>query len=277
MHPIITIFCPFTRRWAIDGWLDNLADVEHDPTLTNLCIIIDCDIPYIENRFKTLAKDKNYRSLQIRMNSGSYPNETNLKIRRQRVVEIHEQAKDLVSKCDGDIIIGLEDDTVFDRMPNFNRLIEPLERHVTGFVEGVQMGRHGARMIGAWQADDIHDPKQIETLLPPGLTGEQLMDSDYQEITGGGWYGFATLKDLFLEAPYFTSPSFPWGPDVNFGFWIRQRGYKCLIDWQTVFGHNDYNITMYPDSPEARLTKIVYNKRQDNGKWERQDYDTNRF
>lgn len=268
MHPIITIFCAFTRRWAIDDWLINLAGVEHDPALTNLCAIVDGDEPYIEKALTRYAVDKGYRSFHIKVNAGWHPNEINLKIRRQRVAEVHEQAKDLIAKCDGDIVIGLEDDTWIDRLENFERLIVPLAGENVGFVEGVQMGRWGANMIGAWLADDDNNPKRVETLLP----GE-----GYQLITGGGWYGYATHRQLFLDAPYYASPSHPWGPDVEFGFWLRRHNYVCLIDWQTIFGHNDHGQIAYPDDPNQRLAAIVYNKREDNGKWERTDREQTRF
>lgn len=279
MHPILTLFCAFTRRWAIDDWLDNLAKVEHDPSLMNLAVIVDSEQPYIVKAIQRFAETHGYRSLHLKHNTQWAVAETGVARRRQRIADIHEQAKDLVSKCDGDIVLGFEDDTCMDRLPNFFRLYDPLERHITGFVEGVQMGRWGTAMIGAWRADDMRNPKQIETLLPPTPDSESifLQGDGYESITGGGWYGYATFRDLFLQAPYFTSPSFPWGPDVNFGFWVRQQGYKCLIDWQTVFGHHDFNTVMYPDDPKAHLVKVMYNKREDNGKWERTDHEPSRY
>lgn len=268
MHPLITIFCPFTRRWAIDDWLVNLAGVEHDPGLTNLCAIVDGDEPYIVNMIKKFAETRGYRSFHLKANPNWHPNEVRLTIRRHRIADIHEQAKDLIAKCDGEIVIGLEDDTMIDRLPNFDRLIRPLAgSDAVGFVEGVQMGRHNTNMIGAWLMDDVHNPDHAETLLP----GE-----DYQEISGGGWYGFATRRDLFLNTPRYASPSFPWGPDVNFGLEIRRRGFTCLVDWATVFGHREYQHIVYPDDPKVRLAKIVYNKRGDNGKWERTDHEPSR-
>lgn len=272
MLPIITIFCAFTRQWAVDGWLENLANVQHDPALTNLCIIVDGDQSLIANTIKKFAEVKGYRSFHMKINSDWQPNEIRLSIRRMRVADVHNQSKDLIAKTDGEIIIGLEDDTVFDRLKSFDRLIEPLgdmiDGEVIGFVEGVQMGRWGANMIGAWVADNINDPTEICTLLP----GE-----GYQDITGGGWYGYATMRELWLNAPYFTSPSHPWGPDVEFGFWLRQRGYRCLVDWQTVFGHKDYNKVLYPDDAKIRIAEIVWNKDERNGKWNRNDHEQTRY
>lgn len=273
MHPPIAIFCAFTRRWALETWIANLKAVAHDPALTDLCCIVDCDEPYILKHLERFAVEQKYHSFHVKMNPDNRPNEIRLAIRRQRVADVHEQAKDLIAKTSAEIIIGLEDDTVFDRLPNFDRLIKPLELDQVGFVQGVQMGRWGANMIGAWLADDIQNPRQIETLLPPPTVSANA----YQNITGGGWYGYATRRRLFLEAPYYTSPSQPWGPDVNFGFYVRQQGFECLMDWQTVFGHNDHGQVMYPDDPKARLAKIMYNKSELNGKWDRTDHEQTRY
>lgn len=265
MQPLLTIFCPFTRRWAVDQWLEDLAAVEHDTSRTNLCAIVDCDEPYIANRLKKYAEECGYRSFHVKINSDWHPNEVRLAVRRMRVADIHNQSKDLIAKTDGEIIIGLEDDTVFDRLDSFERLYQPLlDDPEVGFVEGVQMGRWGANMIGAWLADDIWKPKRIETLLPAG---------GYQEITGGGWYGYATTRNLYLNCEYYTSSAQPWGPDVSAGFWIRQQGYRCIVDWDTVYGHNDYNKTLYPDDPKVKLAKITYDKDFNTGKWNRTDYE----
>lgn len=267
--PIITIFCAFTRRWAIDAWLENLAGVEHDPALTNLCIIVDCDEPYIVNMVKKFTEEKGYRSFHSKINADWHPNEVRLAIRRQRVADIKNQSKDLINLTDGEIIVGFEDDTDFSRLSDFKRLYQPLLDDATiGYIEGVQMGRWGANIVGVWLADDINNPKEIKTLLP----GE-----GYQEITGGGFYGYATRRELYLNHDYHTSTAHPWGPDVVYGFWVRQRGYKCLVDWDTIYGHRDYSKTLYPDDATARLTKLVYNKDIQTGKWIRTDYEQTRY
>lgn len=277
MHPVITIFCAFTRRWAVDQWLENLAKTTHAPNLTNLCIIVDCDEPYIANTARKFAENKGYRSFHVKVNEHWQPNEVRLAIRRQRVADVHNQSKDLISLTDGEYIVGLEDDTIFDRDPNWlMRLLEPFTDSNVAFVEGVQMGRWGANMIGAWLADDPHSPTIVQTLLPPP-EGEVATPNDYQEITGGGWYGYVTRRFLYLNCEYYTSSAQPWGPDVNYGFWLSQQGFKCLIDWNTIFGHKDYSKTLYPDSPEVKLAQIVYNKDRTTGKWNRTDHEPSRY
>lgn len=270
MHPVITIFCPFTRRWAVDQWLKNLAGLNIDPNRTNLCILVDTDEPYIWRTVQRFAEVRNYRSFHVKINEFHATNESKLSYRRMRVAEIHNQAKDLIAICDGDFVIGLEDDTVFDRDPDLiQKLLQPFSDFSnTGFVQGVQVGRHGARIVGVWEFDNPDDPKVVKTLLP---------SEGLQEITAGGFYGYATTKELFLKHEYYTSTGQPWGPDVNFGVWLQQRGYKCFVDWGVNFGHRDYNQTMYPDDPDARLCQIVYTKSDINGKWNRTDHEQDRY
>lgn len=274
MHPVLTIFVPFTRRWAMEKWLENLAGVEHDPALTNLCLLVDLDEPYIAKVFKALAEEKGYRSFHVKINENWNPNEVKLAIRRMRVADVKNQSKDLIARTDGDIIISFEDDTVFERMTSFAPLYQPLLDDPTiGFVEGAQMGRWGANIIGAWEANDFDLPTEVKTLLPAaGWNGTQ-------EITGGGFYGYATRRDLYQAHEYYTSSSQPWGPDVNFGFWLRQRGYKCLIDWDLIFGHNDHNIVGWPDNlpRQQRLVQLVFNKDNVTGKWDRTDHEPTRY
>lgn len=280
MHPIITIFCSFTREWAVDGWIANLEAVKHDPALTNLCFIVDGDHHLIANKLKKFADKFKYRSFHIKVNDNWQSNETKLTIRRMRIADVKNQSKDLVNLTDGIFIISFEDDTVFDRLESFDRLLNPmLLDDKIGFVEGVQMGRWGANMIGAWVADNPHNLLNVETLILPNINIEvhEGVHDGYQDITGGGWYGYATRRHLYLNCEYYTSSAQPWGPDVNYGIWLQQQNIRCLVDWHTIFGHNDYNKTLYPDDLAVTLAKIVYNKDITTGKWNRTDHEQTRY
>ena len=257
---VITIFCAFTRRWAVERWLENLqrTQLKHKPELTNLAFIVDIDEPFIHNKLKRFAEEYNYRACEIIRNSDWHPNEVRLAIRRQRVAFVKNQSKKLIAKLDGDIIVSLEDDTVFD-IDCFCRLIAPLDDPRVAFVQGVQCGRWGVKMIGAWKADDPMYPTHVETVLP---------SKGYQQIDAGGFYGYATRKELYLNHDYYSGSSQPYGPDVNYGLWLRAQGYQCVIDWETVFGHNDHNVILMPDDS---VTKITFTKNKSTGEWLRED------
>jgi hypothetical protein len=265
VQPIITITCAFTRRWAVERWLENLASVQHDPAMTNLVFIVDIDEPFIMSRLKRFVEGKGYRKEVFVMNRDHNPNEVRVAERRQRIAAVKNQSKQLVAQCDGNYVISLEDDTVFEGL-DLMRLLTPLIEHPQeyGVVQGVQCGRWGIKMIGAWSADNTIDPHKVETILPSDEY------ASYQRIAAGGFYGYATHKALYVNHEYYSSTAQPWGPDVNYGLWVSNMGFEVLIDWKTVFGHNDHNVILLPDET---LTRVIYTKDQLTGNWSRQDAD----
>lgn len=272
---VITIVCAFTRPWAIEQWLADLAAVEHTPELTNLCFIVDCDEPVIKHALERYAKTRPYRAVHVQMNhKWEVPPETSMGMRRRRIADVKEQSKAQVRQCDGEFVIGLEDDTVFGHIGSFDSLLRPFrELPNVGFVEGVQMGRHGkCRMVGAWSFDDANDPRYCETMLP--LLKREARPygfGDYQRITAGGWYCYATRRNLYLGADYYASANQPWGPDVNFGLWLTRTGYVCLIDWAMTLGHNDRGNIGYAD--KWPLSQVMFTKDPQTGYWARKDID----
>lgn len=260
-QPIITIFCSFTRRWVLDRWLDNLNSSKHDPARTNLAIIVDTDEPGIYNRIKRYAEENGYRNFLGVINRDNAPNEVRIPIRRQAIAAMKNASKNLISQLDGDIVIGLEDDTVFTDL-DFARLYQPLlDNPKFGFVQGVQCGRWGVKIVGVWKVDSPLFTEKAETLL---------LGQGLQEIDAGGFYGYATRKSLYINHDYYSATTQPWGPDVNYGLWVRQQGFKCLVDWGLQFGHNDYDKILYPDE---KVSKVVYTKDITTGKWGRYDTD----
>lgn len=259
-QPIITIFCSFTRRWTVDRWLENLKSAKHDPTRTNLAIIVDTDEPMIYNKIKRYAEENGYRNFLGTINRDNAPNEVRIPVRRQAIAAMKNASKTLIAQLDGDIIIGLEDDTVFTDL-DFSRLYNPIiNGDKIGFVEGVQCGRWGVKIVGVWSVDDFEFVQKAETLTRGKDT--------WQEIDAGGFYGYATTKELYLNHDYYSSTGEPWGPDVNYGLWLRNRGYRCFVNWDIVFGHNDYDKILYPDE---KVSKVVYTRDITTGKWGRND------
>lgn len=255
--PVITIVCPFTRVWAIERWVDNLKSLNLDWSLVNLCVVIDCDEPRISYHLRKMDDKLKFRSFQIAMNRDHEPTEVRVNVRRQRIAEVMNQLKEMVKKTDGDIVVGFEDDTVFEDLDLRKLYLPLLADDSIGFVEGVQSGRWGVKMVGAWSVDDLVNPTIVETLF---------LGSGYEEIDGGGLYGYACLTELFL-AHTFKWDDEPYGPDVDFGLFIRRKGYKCLVDWDTKFLHNDHNVLIRPEN----IIKIRYTKINDN--WIRSDHE----
>lgn len=273
-QPVITVFCPFTRNWAVERWLENLAAQNYPTRLINLCFIVDIDDPRIPSeieKFVQLAEksERPYRSLHIKMNSDYHPNEVHLSIRRVRIADVHNQSKHLIGQTDGEVVIGLEDDTVFEDRETFNRLIGQLDlegERVVAFATGVEAGRHGTYYLGLWRADNVFAVNHIRTCLPPKGKWEGI-----EEVDAGGMFGYATFKDLYMQHDYFSSSGAPYAVDVNYGLWLKQMGYTCVVDWGLLFGHNSFNVIMRPDD-EVQLVEVNY-KRNNTGGWERTDYE----
>lgn len=243
--PLITVFCPFTRPELVYQWFECLYTTDLDPASTNLCFIVDCDEPKIYARIMDHMNMHPFRKFMIIRNYDHHVNPINIPIRRKRIAEIHEQVKDVIASLDGEYVFGLEDDTVFTGL-QVHRLLEPFSdifprdaKTKVGFVTAYEAGRWQNKIIGAWNFDNVEDPKECWTLLP---------DKGYEEIDAAGFYCYLTPTDLFVKAPYTSEIWQPWGPDVNYGLWLRKQGYSNYVDWEQPCGHYDQGIIIQPMS-----------------------------
>lgn len=239
--PPITVFCAFTRVDMINRWLDNLLSTDLEPSNTNLAFIIDCGLesggPKIYKRIHDFLNIHQYRNVLIIRNYDHEPNEGHIITRRKRIVEIHEQSKSLIANLDGEFILGLEDDTVFENL-SVKRLYSKACLEDTGLVSTYEAGRWFNKLIGIWGFDDIENPTQCWTLLP---------NSDFEEVDATGWYCYLTRKQYWLDATYHTDIADPYGPDVNFGLYLRKRGLINYVDWEQPTGHNAGDVIILPE------------------------------
>lgn len=246
--PPITIFCPFTRPYLVKRWFDDLASTDLKPEDVNLVLLIDSGEDQfgehigkkIYSRIMDEMNRTTFRSFYIIKNFEHHVNEASISIRRKRIVEIHEQSKAAIANTDGEYVLGLEDDTVFTNL-SVKRLYDPFveNEHAVGLVSGYEAGRWHNKIIGIWGFDNTLVPHSCWTELP---------DKGYQEIDAAGFYFYLTPKQLYLEHTYHTEDHQPWGPDVNYGLWLRNRGYRNYVDWSQPCNHQDGDIMITPDS-----------------------------
>jgi hypothetical protein len=273
--PPITVFVPITRHWALERWLDNLYKQSYPPSLINLCVIVDIDDARIMADLQKFIQhaekcERPYRSFYVKNNTDWQPDEVHIGIRQHRIADIHNQSKALIAKTDGEYVVGLEDDTVFEDPDTIGKLVADIRQHQSiAFVEGVQIGRHGTYYVGAWLAKygdtSTNMVTEIKTVLPPTDVFDGM-----SRISGGGMYGYITPRDLYIGCDYFNSTAQPWGVDVNYGLWLEQQGYKCYIDWGLPFAHNAHNVLLWPNDPPSKLVSVTYT-RNANGGWDRRD------
>jgi hypothetical protein len=240
MEPI-TVFCPFTRLEMVNRWFDDLESTDLDPGETNLAFIVDCGAdqngPKIYKRLNERIEKSNFYKYLILRNYDNLVYERHIPKRRKRIAEIHEQAKSLVENFDAEFVLGLEDDTVFTGL-NVRLLWEKARLDQVGFCTAYEAGRWNQKMIGVWQFDNVNDPRECWTMLP---------GQGYEEIDAAGFYAYVTRKIYFVGHNYETETWQPWGPDVNFGLWLRQMGLTNYVDWQQPMGHYDQGIVITPD------------------------------
>lgn len=159
---------------------------------------------------------------------GSIPTLSNSIPRRSRIVAMKEDSKKYISASE--LVFGLEDDT-YVQPGAFEILFEQFEDpdKKVGMAMGVQQGRWGLGVLGAWRLDDINDPKLMKTMPFEHET-------DAVEIDGGGYFCYMTTVELYKAHKYHWHDEC-FGPDATFGIELRKKGYKCLMDFRIICDH----------------------------------------
>ena len=239
--PPITVFCPFTPLETMNRWFDDLASTDLRPEMTNLAFIVD--VAHEEGGAQIYARimqemnRTKFRKFLVIRNE-HHVNPVNIPIRRQRIADLHNQSKDLISALDGKYVLGLEDDTVFTNL-SVQRFIDIIQNEQIGLVSAYEAGRWHNKIIGVWEFDDTDNPQECWTVLP---------GKGYEYCDAVGFYCYLTRTVDYLKHQYYSEVWQPWGPDVNYGLWLRQQGYLNVIDWSQPCGHNDDGIIITPNS-----------------------------
>lgn len=218
------------------------------PLDTELLIITDGD----SNLDKALEHKLNgtvFASIRF-IKFGDIPSE-GIANRRHRIAAIHNKARHYINdKCD--YVLLIEDDTTYPP-DTLTKMVETISYEDGAYVTGVELGRWNTPYVGAWKADNIHEPNEIISVMPShGL----------QEIDAGGLY--CCLVDAELYRMHQFEPLDKQGKnglscDVNFGLYLRQQGYKCLIDWSIQCDHigDKGSVNLGNTKPEqVRFSKV---------------------
>lgn len=235
-EPTFTLFIPFTRQWILEDFFTNLDRLLMPLAETEAVFYNDTDDKDLQAELWTYLKRSKFGGARVYMSGNRAPTETSAYVRRQRIVEMKNKSKELIK--DGCYVIGIEDDTFPQDPDTIKKLINHIENQENiGFVSGVERGRWGFAMIGAWEMDDINDPRKVST-LPYKKAGMQLVD-------GAGWYCYITTSQLYKSVEYrFEADCL--GPDVCYVMDLRRRGYECYVDWSLVCGHRTRTRNLIP-------------------------------
>lgn len=199
------------------------------PNNTELLIVVDSNDPKLINYINSKIDNLNFKVIKVKYSENESALES-IDNRRYRISELHNIAKHYIpANCK--YVYVHEDDTVAppDTLAKMLDIYETYED--CGFVEGVELGRHKTKYVGAWIADDYRLPSKITSVMP---------SEGLQEIDAGGLYCALIKADLYKRhnfQPYDTEGKNGLSCDVNLGLWIRRQGYKCLLDWSISCDH----------------------------------------
>lgn len=256
--PTIQMFMPITRAWRVAEIAQMLGRLDTTGFDVELLVCIDnAEIThhYVRNAFEKWEIPLKYRIIT----TGKYPvGEVNMARRRDRITEMLTFAQGHIN--DTDYVFMVEDDTVIESgtlhaLYASHEACENAGMKV-GFVEGVQVGRHGYRMIGAWRVDDLEKPTVMQTI--PYNPIDLL-----EKIDGGGLYCFIVRTPLFKAHKWYWEHEC-FSVDVTFGIELRKKGYQNVIDWSVHTGHAQNDAL--PLYPSDRCVVVRYEV-QPEGHW----------
>ena len=171
--------------------------------------------------------------------------------RRMRITQCWNIIRDYL---DGryELVLGIEDDGNF-HSGDFLKIESSFkDRYVNnycrcGFVSGVEAGRWGNKMIGAWRLDESKEIIRTVPYKKEGLEG----------VHAAGFYFFVSMAEL-ISSQNFHYNFF--GPDVCFGLDISDRGYLNFIDYSVRVGHDNGVRVLEVDE---ECVELIYGKEHD--------------
>lgn len=243
---IITAILPISRIQYLDRVIESLVNQTVKPNY--LLVVFDgSENEYVLARNKIIELD--YEGVRF-VKSNSIAVAHSIPDRRRHITNIHNQIREIIQ--DSDYIFSIEDDGILPPQA-LEKLIKSMKDDV-GLVTGVELGRWGTRYVGAWTVDNIAEPKQVTSVE------NKTYDDFVEEIDACGLYCALIKADLYKSHDFFTNNGL--GPDVNLGLYIRQQGYKVLIDWSihvthlTFRGHDQIEIKATDESRVISLTLL---------------------
>lgn len=262
----VSLVVPITRHWTLNQLFAGIMRLEKREAIAQIVLYLDTDSNKIRNAIDDywLSELKKITA-DVYVHQSERPEISQIRIlpRRQRVVDVQKDIKHLFKIQElkkTDYLFGVEDDTTIPPDALYKFLDIASHRPKLGFVQGVQVGRWGYKMIGAWRVNDINNPTEFVSL--PNTVPENKFFSLTEKIDGGGLYCYLTPLQHYLDHDWRLG--LEERVDMQFGLDLTAAGYECLIDWTVVCGHNDFGMVLLPDNDVVRL----HYKLKADGKWQ---------
>lgn len=233
---------------------ENLLGLDIDGHQCELIIAIDNNqIGFSEEEKAELGK---YLGV-FTVNTANLPPVKDPQTVRDRITNIRNVSRGTIS--DTEMVFSFEQDTV---LPNDALLTlldawqatGTVDTPPTGLISGVQVARHGKKILGAWRANDFQFPTEVTSLGMDELEG-------ITKVDGTGMFCYLTPTHLYKEATYGWRE--PVGPDAWYGFYLRIKGYQNYVDQRVICPHKVIGkreeLMLTPDNTEVKKIRFFNN------------------
>lgn len=261
-HCAVTIIVPISRSWFLHQFFKEFRNITIPFAGAAYIFFVDGDatlLEQVQREVHYLRMAYNCRGVTI-LHNREYTEigETHGYVkRRQRIANIHNTIGGHVKS---EYVFGLEDDTTVPRETLVRLYKHLLEDRRVGFASACEMGRWGIEHVGGWnfEYDEKRDVVGIESL--------KLQNGGIVEMDGGGLYAFMAEAKLYWQHDFSMWEQHDFlGPDMLFGKSIRDKGKKCIMDFDLWCNHhfrrNDKEDVVTPSL--AKAVQIRY-RRKDN-------------
>lgn len=254
---IVTIVIPISRENYLDQIFARLELMDCNAEETNILGIVDGDSNLFVKARNLIQNSRFKERLTVQFKSIHKLKHFDTLARRLRIADIHNQAKEYLTG-NTDMVLLTEDDSLLPANCLRRLLIDFSYCPHAGFIQGVQIGRHGIRHVGAFMMDDIYQATKIESLVPPEDK------NTIEKIDSGGFYATLTRAKTYLNHQHKPFDNNSLGPDATFGNELRKQGYQNYIDWSIPVAHLTKSRQITPTN--TPLYKVTFTK-NDRGTW----------
>lgn len=240
-----TIILPVSRPNYLRAIFARLELLDCDRADTNILVIVDGDVQLFQTARDLTVESKFFEKLCVYRHKGN-ANVGSVRLRRQRIADIHNELKANLGKAD--YLFLIEDDTLFPTNA-LRRLLEKASssRNV-GIVSGIELGRWGYLHIGAWVLDDVYDVTCMKTIL---------LETGTQKVDATGLYCCVVRAEHYLKhtfAPFNEAI----GPDVGFGVALRREGLQNYVDFDIKCTHLTVRDSIIVD--QSKIVQVALEK-----------------
>lgn len=257
---IVNIVMPISRPDFLKRIFAQLDLMPCDREQVNIVTLVDGDLKLFELARNLTVGSKFNQKLCVFRSKG-IPSVGNVRGRRKRISDIHNELKTYVKTCD--FIFSLEDDTLIP-LNTLERLLNCYGDYPhAGFISGLEVGRWGFSSIGAYHVNDVYEPTKFNSLPYPETKAPGT--SDLERVDAAGLYGCLIKKDNYIKHDFKPFED-ALGPDVDFGLSLRRVGFFNYVDKSLRFRH----LTKTGDLLVDSNTVINFQLSKEEGKWRSQ-------